>query len=352
MTPDPEPPDFSPPPVPVEEAIVTDQLAAHAAEAHGHHAPVHTHCENCGTELQGPFCHRCGQHDMDFHRSFGHAVHDALENFFHFDTKLFRNTVTLLFRPGLLSAEFNAGHRAAQMPPLRFYIFVSILFFFVNFSGPSATEGLVQGKLDPTERSELDAALGQTAARHPDKAAKVEKLKEVPAPPEGAATAPDKSKPKAKEEDSELERTIAEKSLYAMEHQREMAEAFLHAVPKMLLVCLPFFALYTRFLFRKSGQAYLQHLVVALHFHTFIFLWLMIRNGWVWVVSLPSPGLGGLLYFAAGVWMTIYPLLMLRRLYGNSWKLTFFKTLTLALAYLFTISLAFGLTAGIVFLML
>ncbi len=60
-----------------------------------------------------------------------------------------------------------------------------------------------------------------------------------------------------------------------------MVKGFIHALPKLILICVPFFALYTRFLFRKTGQVYLQHLVLALHFHTFIFLWLMFTNGWV-----------------------------------------------------------------------
>ena len=114
----------------------------------------------------------------------------------------------------------------------------------------------MQGKMDATERRELDQALGRVAAQHPEDAAKAEKFQNALAHQEGAAPAPApaKAKTKAPEETSELQRTLSEKSLYAMEHQREMAEAFIHAVPKMLLICLPLFALYTRFLFRKSGE--------------------------------------------------------------------------------------------------
>ena len=80
----------------------------------------------------------------------------------------------------------------------------------------------------------------------------------------------------------------------------------------------------------------------------------MVRNGWVWVTGSVSPGLGGLLYFGAGVWMTIYPVMMLRRLYGNSWKLTFFQDLRprARLPPHGQLLLAFGLTAAVVFLML
>lgn len=356
MSPDSEPPDFSPPPVPsLEGAIAADQVAAHATEASGHHGPVHSHCANCGTALQGPFCHRCGQHDFDFNRSFGHVFHEALENFFHFDTKLFRNIVTLLFSPGRLTAAFNAGKRAAQMPPLRLYIFVSLIFFFVEFTGPKDEQKVMQ--VDPQDRGALADALketrdnlkenGTTGPEH--KIAEkldqlTDKVEGKDAQPAGKAAAKKPAQPK-----SALERTLEEKGEYVYRHQHEVAEAFLHAVPKMLLFCLPFFALYTRFLFRKSGQVYLQHLVVALHFHTFIFLWVLARDGWSGTAGLVSPVLGGLIAFACNLWLTAYPVVMLRHLFGNSWKRTIFKAVVLFLAYSMTLGLAFLAAAVIIF---
>jgi hypothetical protein len=354
MSPDSEPPDFSPPPVPsLESAVAADQVAAHAAEAHGHHGPVHTHCANCGTALQGPFCHRCGQHDFDFNRSFGHVFHEALENFFHFDTKLFRNIITLLFSPGRLTAAFNAGKRAAQMPPLRLYIFVSLIFFFVEFAGPKPESKVMQ--VDAHDQGALADALKETrdnlkenAQTEPEKKI-AEKLDQVVAKAEGTDPKPDAKAEAAKpaKPKSALENTLQEKGEYVYRHQHEVAEAFLHAVPKMLLFCLPFFALYTRFLFRKSGQVYLQHLVVALHFHTFIFLWILARDGWSGAAALLSPGLGGFIEFGCNLWLTVYPVVMLRNLYGNSWKRTIFKTGVLAAAYTMTLGVAFLVTAVI-----
>ncbi len=362
MTPDPEPPELPLPPV--VGAVVADQIAAHASEGHGAHGPVHTHCENCGARLGGPFCHRCGQHDFDFSQSFGHVFHEALENFFHFDAKLFRNIVTLLFRPGVLPAEFNAGHRVAQMPPLRLYIFVSILFFFVRFAGDRIPRDNVIHADTPQEvrilaGPGLKNALAAAKAE-PNRAAKIEKLQQALGAAADKDDAEDEDKPaggpakprKPKEPKSELEQTLEEKGRFVYEHQHEVAEAFAHALPKMLLFCLPFFALYTRVLFRKSGLAYLQHLVIALHFHTFIFLWLLFRDGWGGLADLLSHGLRGWVGFFAGLWLTAYPVLMLRRLFGNSWKRTIFKAAVLAFGYTCTLGVAFAATALVVFAML
>ena len=320
---DSEPPDLSN--SPVVEAAAADAVVAQAAEPHHAGHARHTHCLNCGTALTGPYCSACGQHDLDFHQSFGHVVHEALENLFHFDAKLFRNILTLLFRPGRLSAEFNAGRRAAQMPPFRLYLFISVLFFFVSFldthdvfnSPPSA-----------------EAVTDRKPSAEPGKPGKqVLHLK-----------VNDVEKPNA------LERFLMEKGHYAMAHQKEEEEAYLHGLPKMLLFCLPLMALYTRFLYRRSGQVYLQHLIIAVHYHTFVYLWWLVSSGWRELVGLQFPSLAGLLGFAAGVWMTLYPFIMLRRLFGQSWGLTIFKTLVLTAVYGLTIVLGLLVNAFIVFM--
>lgn len=356
-------------PDPLTSAVAADQAAAHAAESRHHHGPSHTHCENCGTELKGPYCYVCGQHDFEFHRSFWHVFLEALENFLHFDAKFFRNIVTLLFQPGRLTAEFNAGKRAAQMPPFRLYVFVSFLFFFLSFLGGDKTPVLAhdnapagqklpqQGRADlareleesartmppGTEREKMETAARQLREGRPAEEIAAEALKLLPAAkhPRQKVEMPGDFALSLKEgEQSSFERYLTERGRYAFAHPHELKEAVLHAVPKMMLVCLPIFALYTRFLFRKSGQVYLQHLVLALHFHTFIYLFLLIRSGWVGLGDLVH--LGGWISFAAGVWLTLYPFLMFRRLFGTSWKGTIVRTLTLAFAY--------GLTQAVVFL--
>lgn len=393
VVPDPDSPEpVSDPAAPPAAGLASGEGTSRAP---GRHEPVHPHCANCGAKLQGPFCHRCGQHDFDFHRSFGHLFLDALENFFHFDEKLFRNVVTLLCRPGALTADFNAGRRVAQMPPLRFYIFVSVLFFFVSFFGTRPGEAVATGGTgSPQERAivrtKLDDALHRVQGQAGDPRAKartesaIRRLREQVYDPtarpidpqavdhaiadeiareeraEKAATHPGISAADglgepaagAGREPSGLERFLVEKGKSGFEHEGELAESFVHALPKMLLVCLPFLALYTRFLFRRSGQVYLQHLVVALHFHTFIFLLVLVRDGWADLAGFASPGLAALVRAACNLWLFLYPFLMLRRLFANSWSWTIVKAGAAGLAYGLTLGLGFFATAAVLFLWL
>lgn len=386
----PDLPPSSPAPL---ESFAADAAIAQVAESHASHGPVHAHCENCGTKLEGPFCHRCGQHDFDVHRSFGHMFLEALENLFHFDGKFLPNIVTLLFRPGRLTAAFNAGKRASQVPPFRLYIFTAFFFFlwivastdsadsfrlggsvapggglqagFTVDGRPVTREQMLRSLKDPAYAEQLRKEIAAELARRGADAAEREKqdartvaqlrefgeqLKAEAAAKNAAVNQPHVSvKPldKPAADKSDLERWLERQSQRALrpEFQREIGQAFVAALPKMLLFCLPLFALITRVLFRRSGQVYLQHLIVALHFHTFIFLWVMFRDGWTFLAG--QAGLTtvrGAIEFAANVWIALYPLLMLRHLFANSWPWTLAKTFALALAYWFTLAIAFVVT--------
>lgn len=338
-----------------DAAAAATVLAHGAAGAQGGHGPVHTHCENCGTRLEGPFCHRCGQHDFEFHRSFWHVLLEALESFFHFEGKFFRNIVTLLFRPGRLTADFNAGRRAAQMPPFRLYVFVSVVFFFWFFLGGETQVAPLQ--LDqPAAVASPEPESGRKAAD----ATRV--VRDQPAPAGAAseplselASAATGSKPvviaganaqRIELEGSEdsafvrwLESTV--NRMAEPDYRMKLADAFVHSVPRLLLFCLPLFALYTRLLFRRSGLVYLQHLVLALHFHSFVYLWILFRDGWTFLAGFLSTALAAFLWHACMLWATAYPVLMLRELFRNNWPRTIGKTLALASAYLLTIAFAF-----------
>lgn len=97
--------------------------------AAGHDAP--THCENCHALLQGEFCHRCGQSIHNPVRHAGHAIEEVFESFWHLDGRLFRTLRDLLV-PGRTTLEYLAGHRQRYLPPLRLFMIMSLLAFFVG----------------------------------------------------------------------------------------------------------------------------------------------------------------------------------------------------------------------------
>ena len=98
-------------------------------------------CLNCGTTLQGPFCHYCGQPDKNLLRFFPVLLRELMEDFLDFDSRFMRTMKPLLFRPGKLTRDYLDGRRFRYTPPLRLYIFSSIACFFM--AALLATDGIV-----------------------------------------------------------------------------------------------------------------------------------------------------------------------------------------------------------------
>ncbi|WP_066092394.1 DUF3667 domain-containing protein [Xanthomonas massiliensis] len=87
-------------------------------------------CRNCGTPLQGEFCYHCGQSTHDPVRSVGHAVEEMFESFWHLDGRIFR-TLRALLAPGRLALAYLSGHRVPFVAPMRLFVVLSVLTFFV-----------------------------------------------------------------------------------------------------------------------------------------------------------------------------------------------------------------------------
>ncbi|WP_190285717.1 DUF3667 domain-containing protein [Montanilutibacter psychrotolerans] len=102
-----------------------------SATDHGHATPAA--CENCETPLHGHFCHACGQSVHSPVRNFGHAVEEVFESFWHLDGRIFR-TLRGLLSPGRVAIGYLAGHRARYVAPLRLFVIVTVLTFFVGQS--------------------------------------------------------------------------------------------------------------------------------------------------------------------------------------------------------------------------
>ena len=90
-----------------------------------------THCENCEAPLQGPYCHACGQPVVSPVRHAAHAIEDVFESFWHLDGRVFR-TLRDLLAPGRVALEYLAGHRVRYIAPLRLFVILSLLTFFVG----------------------------------------------------------------------------------------------------------------------------------------------------------------------------------------------------------------------------
>lgn len=88
-------------------------------------------CENCHTEVEGSFCSQCGQSVESTLKYFWTVILHLLDDIFSFDSRASRTLYPLMFKPGFLTNEYFAGRRVHYVPPLRLYLFISIIFFII-----------------------------------------------------------------------------------------------------------------------------------------------------------------------------------------------------------------------------
>lgn len=92
--------------------------------------PPYTNCLNCGAELQGMYCHQCGQYASKPTPKVIGFVTEYLCNAFTIDSKFPYTLWYLLTRPGYLTNAFLAGKYTSYMHPIKLNMF--FLFFFLT----------------------------------------------------------------------------------------------------------------------------------------------------------------------------------------------------------------------------
>src|SRR3546814_3256406 len=141
-----------------------------------------TTCQNCGTELLGPHCYKCGQPVKGMVRHFSSIIGDFFDSVFDLDARTPRTVWPLLAKPGFLSCEYFEGRRVRYVTPVRLFFFLSIVTFFVAQFAFCASEAI---KFDIT----VDADVATQIAEE-QRSARAERL-------EAEATQPTEAAPEA-----------------------------------------------------------------------------------------------------------------------------------------------------------
>jgi hypothetical protein len=340
-----------------------------------------THCENCGASLSGRFCWQCGQAAIDYRRSFRHVIVDVLDSFLNWDSKFFATIGLLIVKPWRLTNEFLSGKRVRYVHPLRLYLLASILFFFaVNYWAKSIH--LQPGNLPPEARTEIKAELAKENLT-PAQRAKVEKALDLanvspdiaaknaqrvagetsPVPaPTAASQEAEKKEPNTGPESnrspayfvSGSPSTPFEKWLEARAKEKigehgTNAQLFLKGLisnlPYMVLCCIPLFALVLKLLYIRRKVFYIDHLVYALHIHSFAYLATIL-------IILATIGLNRVSFGASARWIiallwiafAAQIFLSIRRVYRQGWFISVFKFFFGGFVYLIVLVAALAVT--------
>ncbi|HET7359990.1 MAG TPA: DUF3667 domain-containing protein [Rhodanobacteraceae bacterium] len=120
-------------------------------------------------------------------------------------------------------------------------------------------------------------------------------------------------------------------------------------LPQTMFVLLPLFAVLLKITYLFKRRLYIEHLMVALYSHAFIFLsLLLLALAYLARSAMPpwaATGMGWLLA-AIWVWLPVYLLLMQKRVYRQGWLLTVVKYCFIGICY--SVLLTFALLAAAV----
>ncbi|MET0935514.1 MAG: DUF3667 domain-containing protein [Luteibacter sp.] len=110
-----------------------------------------------------------------------------------------------------------------------------------------------------------------------------------------------------------------------------LQESFFSVLPQTMLVMIPVFALVLKLFYLFRRRLYMEHILVALHSHAFLFISLM----GITLLTLASAAVRphaafvaggiGLVQAAMWIWMPVYLLLMQKRVYRQGWGMTILK---------------------------
>ena len=339
-------------------------------------------CPNCGYERDNRFCPQCGQNDRDYIRSLWRLIADVVKETFEVDGRLPRTLKRMFLRPGELAVEFSRNRRASYISPFRSYLFASILFFFslaiVADPGPrgvpppasvaqeqdgTRAERLAKKgqevqetcanldaprfrrALSPRQRDMMEEILGRQAGQgkwllcgamwalepHWGSRATEDTPEAAQSVKEGGSEADDFGFVRS---------FFARGAVEALHDWRDAANQLLDNLPLAMFVTLPAYALLLKLFFFSSHRYYTEHLVFAMHLHTFSFL--------VYTVTLLLPedyedlpggadGFLGQTFDLVGLglvaWVAVYSYLALRRYYRNGRVATAFKWFLLGGCY-------------------
>jgi len=366
-------------------------------------------CANCGAPMHGPFCYACGQPEKGMIRHLASVMADVADTIFNVDSRIFRSILPLYFRPGYLTLEYFVGRRTRYVTPFRLFFFLCVISFFViqislnindanfNLVGAGNTGGVERAKTEAEVQERMKAALdglekartvtGDTVSPGLDKAAaEVRKQAEkrsawLKAKAEAEAKGEKPPIDPSEDEDNgtlsfdgvpfdPVTHPIAVSWLPAFANAKlnEMAEhgkenlssvrknpaqaiaRLFSVLPQTLFVLVPLFAVLLKFFYIFKRRLYMEHLMVALHSHAFIFMSLLLialvklLHGWAATSLTPALPLLNLLRDAIWIWLPVYLFLMQKKVYRQGWFMTTIKFSVIGISYI--VLLAFGIAAA------
>ncbi len=302
-----------------------------------HHLRKDKTCQNCGATVAIRYCTACGQENIETRQSFGHLLRHFVEDFTHYDGGFWPTIRALVFKPALLTKEYLAGKRATFVAPVKLYIFISFIAFFIPQLLPQVeSESSENTHVASVENLADSAAVHHAAGVGFGNMFTMRYFSDYPTME--AYEQKQASLPRAERDDwitSWVEKKQIGLAHYSdQEVSEKFTEAFSHNFPKALFVYLPMFAFVIWLWHGKKRWYYFDHAIFTLHYFSFLLLGFMSLLI-LWSLA-PMVGIsldtdaGAVVYVLLAiiwaVWNVYYLYRAHRKMYGERQLVSFIKS--------------------------
>jgi hypothetical protein len=314
-------------------------------------------CLNCRYVVENRFCSNCGQENIDTRKSFHQLFIHFFEDLTHYENAFWKTIKNLLIKPATLTKAYLSGKRLSYLAPIRLYIFISFITFFLIGIFPDQKLDFLD--LKPKQTTETDSiGIKINEIIRPDSLAKdnldsihstINKSIELNERAENSGNSGiltvrelDSIQELGKAEDkySSFQYSITKKALTVIENNTvdeiiaKFRLSFLHDFPKMLFIYLPIFALFLWVFHNKKRWYYFDHGIFTLHYFSFLLLLILILflTDKVFLLFEKSnivSFISGLINFVGFGWMLYYFFPAHHRFYGETRLVSAVKTIFL-----------------------
>ncbi|MFK7735422.1 MAG: DUF3667 domain-containing protein [Pirellulaceae bacterium] len=287
-------------------------------------------CRNCGQDVPKLYCSWCGQSVKEIRVSFKTLFFDFLGDYFTVDSKLFRSVIPLFFMPGFLTCAFIQGRRVRYIPPLRLYLFSSVLFFL--------TLAMVSGgntDIEPEEKRDIPkVALSGDEDAFDQATKKDNSASATPQPNRREASFTDFRFANANWLGRYFNECLdaQDRKIRVMGYEafmRALVKEFLSSLPKALFLLMPFFALLLKLCYSRLDPLFIDHLIFSFHYHAFVY----VLSSLLLIIGSQTEGLLAFSIMLGFFAYPIYLLVAIKRVYTQSWLWTVCKTSFISTIY-------------------
>ncbi|MDI1255635.1 MAG: DUF3667 domain-containing protein [Flavobacterium sp.] len=303
-----------------------------------------TNCLNCGfTDVTDRFCPKCGQENIPSHLSFSALAYHAIEDLTHYDNAFWKTMRYLLFHPARLTKVYLSGKRKQFVPPIKLYIFISFVTFFlptilppIDPENPEA-HGVLKKEVTANETGKArDEGISFMGSKRIKSIEELEHYQD--------------SLPQNKKMGSLRYKLFkglinAEKQKHSTDDSNKFEEIYFHNVPKAIFLYLPVFGFFLWLFHSKKRWFFFDHAIFTFHYFSFIYLLLTISITILEriYVRIPNENIADTISMASGIltisWLFVYFYIAHKRIYQESGMVSFIKSTALLLINLILFSL-------------